>query len=144
MNEEAIGSELKHQALRVMNNLAVAPTIRSIMYSDDLMRLLIKVVNEENIGSDARKMSFWVMANLSVDPFIAGRMYTHLVMNVRDTSERKRKIKGIIKKKDVMKVVNEENIGSEVKKMALWMLGNVAVDAAIAAKMYSDALLKVG
>lgn len=42
-----------------------------------------------------------------------------------------------------MKVVTEEMNGSEVKEMALWLLGNLAVNAENAAKMYSSALLDV-
>lgn len=40
-------------------------------------------------------------------------------------------------------MVNEESVGSEVKKLALSLLVNLAVDASIAEKLYSDALVKV-
>ena len=42
-----------------------------------------------------------------------------------------------------MKVVNEENIGSEVKKNALMLMASLAFGPTIASKMFSESLLKV-
>ena len=42
-----------------------------------------------------------------------------------------------------MKVINEENIGSEVKKFALNLMVNLADNATNRPKMFSESLLKV-
>ena len=42
-----------------------------------------------------------------------------------------------------MKVVNEEKVGSVVKKQALVLMANLAMDATIKPKMFSESLLKV-
>ena len=42
-----------------------------------------------------------------------------------------------------MKVINEEKVGSEVKKQALMVMKNLSIDAMIASKMFSESLLNV-
>ena len=43
----------------------------------------------------------------------------------------------------MIKVINEENIGSEVKKQALMVMANLAYDPTNKPKMFSESLLKV-